>query len=104
MTEYIERDMLCRVLERYRKAPKNRYQRGVEDGMELALNAIKAIHAADVAPVAHGRWEWFDEETGTPFTGNVPIAGKNCLTITMTLIIDLRFDSVTAAARRWTEV
>lgn len=56
MTEYIERDMLCRVLERYRKAPKNRYQRGVEDGMELALNAIKAIHAADVAPVVHGRW------------------------------------------------
>lgn len=57
MTEYIERDMLCRVLERYRKAPKNRYQRGVEDGMELALNAVKAIHAADVAPVVRGRWE-----------------------------------------------
>lgn len=56
MTEYIERDMLCRVLERYRKAPKNRYQRGVEDGMELALNAVKAIHTADVAPVVHGRW------------------------------------------------
>ena len=54
MTEYIERDMLCRVLERCRKAPKNRYQRGVEDGMELALNAIKAIHAADVAP--GGAW------------------------------------------------
>lgn len=57
MTEYIERDMLCRVLGRCRKAPKNRYQRGVEDGIELALNAVKAIHAADVAPVAHGRWE-----------------------------------------------
>ena len=57
MTEYIERDMLYRVLERCRKAPKNRYQRGVEDGMELALNAVKAIHTADVAPVVHGRWE-----------------------------------------------
>ena len=78
MTEYIERDMLCRVLERYRKAPKNRYQRGVEDGMELALNAIKAIHAADVAPVAHGRWEWFDEETGTPFTGYEREWGWKC--------------------------
>lgn len=55
--EYIERDMLCRVLERYKKAPKNRYQRGVEDGMELALNAVKAIHTADVAPVVRGRWE-----------------------------------------------
>ena len=51
MPEYIERDMLCRVLERYRKAPKNRYQRGVKDGMELALNAVKAIHTVDVAPV-----------------------------------------------------
>jgi len=70
--------MLCRVLERYRKAPKNRYQRGVEDGMELALNAIKAIHAADVAPVAHGRWEWFDEETGTPFTGYEREWGWKC--------------------------
>ncbi len=78
MTEYIERDMLCRVLERYRKAPKNRYQRGVEDGMELALNAIKAIHTADVAPVAHGRWEWFDEETGTPFTGYEREWGWKC--------------------------
>ena len=56
MAECIERDMLCRVLERCRKAPKNRYQRGVEDGMELALNAVKAIHTADVAPVVHGRW------------------------------------------------
>lgn len=61
MTEYIERDMLCRVLERYRKAPKNRYQRGVEDGMELALNAVKAIHTADVAPVVHGRWVYHDD-------------------------------------------
>lgn len=25
--------------------------------------------AADVAPVVHGRWEWFDEDTGTPITG-----------------------------------
>lgn len=56
MPEYIERDMLCRILERYQKAPKNRYQRGVEDGMELALNAVKAIHTADVAPVVHGQW------------------------------------------------
>lgn len=57
MTEYIERDMLCRVLERYRKAPKTDTSCGVEDGMELALNAVKAIHTADVAPVVHGRWE-----------------------------------------------
>ena len=64
MTEYIERDMLCRVLERYRKAPKNRYQRGVEDGMELALNAIKAIHAADVALVVHGCFEPCFDENG----------------------------------------
>ena len=42
------------------------------------MNAIKAIHAADVAPVAHGRWEWFDEETGTPFTGYEREWGWKC--------------------------
>lgn len=30
---------------------------------------LKDIPAADVIPVVHGRWEWFDEETGTPLTG-----------------------------------
>lgn len=82
MTEYIERDMLCRVLERYRKAPKNRYQRGVEDGMELALNAVKAIHTADVAPVVHGLWMpvYESEMTGwnPAVAGRDPIGGYIC--------------------------
>ena len=30
------------------------------------------------APVAHGRWEWFDEETGTPFTGYEREWGWKC--------------------------
>lgn len=82
MTEYIERDMLCRVLERYRKAPKNRYQRGVEDGMELALNAVKTIHSADVAPVVHGLWMpvYESEMTGwnPAVAGRDPIGGYIC--------------------------
>mgnify|MGYP000635386353 CR=1 FL=1 len=32
----------------------------------------------DAAPVAHGRWEWFDEETGTPFTGYEREWGWKC--------------------------
>ena len=39
---------------------------------------IKAISAADVAPVVHGRWEWFDEETGTPSTGYAREWGWRC--------------------------
>lgn len=41
-------------------------------------HAIKAMPAADVAPVVHGRWEWFDEETGTPLTGHEREWGWRC--------------------------
>lgn len=34
--------------------------------------------AADVAPVWHGRWEWFDEDTGTPITGYEREWGWRC--------------------------
>lgn len=30
------------------------------------------------APVVHGRWEWFDEETGTPITGYEREWGWRC--------------------------
>ena len=39
---------------------------------------VKAQPAADVAPVVHGRWEWFDEETGTPSTGYEREWGWRC--------------------------
>lgn len=34
--------------------------------------------AADVAPVRHGQWEWFDEDTGTPITGYEREWGWRC--------------------------
>ena len=34
--------------------------------------------AAKVAPVVYGRWEWFDEETGTPITGYEREWGWRC--------------------------
>lgn len=34
--------------------------------------------AADVAPVVHGRWEWFDEDVGTPVTGYEREWGWRC--------------------------
>lgn len=34
--------------------------------------------AADVALVVHARWEWFDEETGTPSTGYEREWGWRC--------------------------
>lgn len=45
---------------------------------EFIENALDFIPAADVAPVVHGRWEWFDEDTGTPITGYEREWGWRC--------------------------
>ena len=53
MTEYIEREAaLEESVELY-------YWCGYEDryGYFVPVDAIQCIHAADVAPVRHGRWE-----------------------------------------------
>lgn len=39
---------------------------------------VNPVRPADVAPVVHGRWEWFDEETGTPSTGYEREFGWRC--------------------------
>lgn len=39
---------------------------------------MEELPASDVAPVVHGRWEWFDEDTGTPFTGYEREWGWRC--------------------------
>ena len=43
-----------------------------------AKQQIADTRPADVAPVVHGRWEWFDEETGTPSTGYEREWGWRC--------------------------
>ena len=66
MPEYIERDafkakyLCCGYLD------------------EMSEEEFDRFPAADVAPVVHGRWEWFDEETGTPFTGYEREWGWKC--------------------------
>lgn len=49
----------------------------VDDCIELA-SRIEALPTEDVAPVVHGQWEWFDEETGTPPTGYEREWGWRC--------------------------
>ena len=65
MTEYIEREAaLEESVELY-------YWCGYEDryGYFVPVDAIQCIHAADVAPVRHGRWE-----PGNPIC---PVCGGN---------------------------
>lgn len=48
------------------------------EGLYEATELIDDIPTADVTPVVHGRWEWFDEETGTPSTGYEIEYGWRC--------------------------
>lgn len=48
------------------------------EGLYEATELINDIPTADVAPVVHGRWEWFDEKTGTPSTGYEIEYGWRC--------------------------
>lgn len=78
MAEYIDREAVLEICE-------TEYQERLRMldycGDTVAWNighAIKAMPAANVAPVVHGRWEWFDEETGTPLTGHEREWGWRC--------------------------
>ena len=52
MDDYISRQVAIDVLEKSR-FPGVPY---IDTGIQIALREIKAIPAADVAPVVHGRW------------------------------------------------
>lgn len=64
MAEYIERSYI-RKMAMFEMA----YTMETETDAAVVLRMIDDAPAADVAPVVHGRWEWFDEDTGTPLTG-----------------------------------
>ena len=66
MAEYIERSAAI-------KAAKHAWAKGLEPSQY-----IEALPAADVAPVVHGRWEWFNEDVGTPATGYEREWGWRC--------------------------
>ena len=78
MAEYIEREALREILDGWRDAHAD-----VDDVhgcglLEDVICEIDAQTAADVAPVVHGRWEWFDEDVGTPVTGYEREWGWRC--------------------------
>lgn len=66
MAEYIEREAVIELITRRYENP------------EICTQEINSIPAADVALVVHARWEWFDEETGTPSTGYEREWGWRC--------------------------
>lgn len=74
MSDYIERE---RAMDIFGDVPGWRgYYEPYTFETHQALTAIarvtreeiSKIPAADVALVVHARWEWFDEDTGTPIT------------------------------------
>lgn len=57
MTEYIEREALQAALMRKRCGVANqRYTEGWNDCLLRVKSMVSKAHAADVAPVVHGRW------------------------------------------------
>lgn len=67
MAEYIDREEYC-----------EKHCRCSNEYCDKESCPIWKAPAADVAPVVHGRWEWFDEDTGTPITGYEREWGWRC--------------------------
>ena len=84
MAEYIDREAFKKsVEERYCKPCKA--EKKDHNGcwcracwVDDMLDEVECFQLADVAPLVHGRWEWFDEETGTPPTGYEREWGWRC--------------------------
>ena len=70
MAEYIKRNVVTKGI----MAAK--WMDGYDGAMAMEIAASAPV--ADVAPVAHGRWKWFCEETGTPSTGYESEWGWRC--------------------------
>ena len=70
MAEYIEREAVYEKAYWHGEHPDvgNPFPDGVD---AIDIKDVDAIPAADVAPVRHGRWEWFEE--WNPSTPDHPI-------------------------------
>lgn len=47
----------------------------------ITMEGVKILNqfpSADVAPVVHGAWDWFDEDTGSPISGYEREWGWRC--------------------------
>lgn len=90
MAEYIEREALYRKIceleelarNRYLDTPSNspaypRYMAQLNERTALK-HLVFDMPAADVVPVVHGAWDWFDEDTGSPISGYEREWGWRC--------------------------
>lgn len=74
MADYISREAAVKLLTDLAfEASKSKLRT-----IAKCVNQIELMHAADVQPVRHGRWGWFDEDTGTPLTGHEREWGWRC--------------------------
>lgn len=64
MAEYIDREKLLKEIDEAIDADGLGYVVG-----QTMKRYLERQSAADVAPVVHGKWEWFEEEHGTIDTG-----------------------------------
>ena len=61
MNEYIIKETLQAKLNRKKAEPANkRYTEGWNDAILMVKSMIHSEKAADVAPVQHGRWAYYD--------------------------------------------
>ena len=76
MAEYIEREAISEGIRKYyyKNPPNSSYGEGFDRGLDRAQRAILDAPAADVAPVRHGRWEWFEE-----WSPSTPESPKECI-------------------------
>lgn len=81
MGDYISREALKKAFDNADADVCESYSDGYCDwgfGRKNINDVIDGAPAADVAPVVHGRWEWFDEDVGTPVTGYEREWGWRC--------------------------
>ena len=79
MADYIDREALQIALQRKKaRAANGRYTAGWNDCLMRFKSMVSCFPAADVRPVKHSQWEWFDEDTGTPVTGYEREWGWRC--------------------------
>lgn len=77
MAEYIERETALALVQP--DAPEDiKAAITIATAKKLVRSLVLRTPAADVAPVVHGQWEWFDEDTGTPITGHEREWGWRC--------------------------
>lgn len=82
MAEYFDKEALrnhfAQRLFRLEKNAYDDYTQALCDDCKVCLRIIDVFPTTNVASIAYGQWEWFDEETGTPLTGYEREWGWRC--------------------------